>query len=1566
MVENRRARMPRGRKLLASAAAVLALVGVSVVVPAATPAYAAQTVFESESFMNATLGTPANWKKLGTNDACLTAAASATLVPVPGCALPTPDTNGQGALRLTAAQASRTGAVGSTRAFPVSNGLDISFTSYQYGGNRADGIAFYLAAADPLNPQVPNAMGAVGGSLGYSGMSNGYLGVGLDAYGNFMAQESVRTGCGTAPGRSAGVTVHGPGNNGAGYCILSHQEHADTTLSGGSRAAGTAAVPVRFMYNPSATAVTADATDAFPSAQVPARSYVVLYKLRTETTVRRAEGALPVYTGANASFVPAGWLDDNGYPLKLTYGWTASTGGSNDIHEISTVRTASLSGVVPAISSAPSGSSSVVTGSTGTYSTATTVGSSGGTAGESIQVKTTFPTGFTPTGAGTGTGWSCTLAASVSTCSYDVGAGVAPGTTLPTITYPYAVSGDGGVTRTISTETTSASSLPTTTTRAVAVQKAATTTAATVGGATTSSVAYGVAPALAASGLPTDATGTVEFSYLDGSGTKRVLCTAPVANGAASCAGPAGLAAGSYSITAAYSGNGRYTASSATPVQLTVTKASASSLTTGATGPVSYGNAVPLQLAGIPAGAAGDSAVTFEVRGADNTVVKTVTTTVAELGSATTGVLPVAGYTVVGTWAGDANHIGSAGAAASFTVTKVATSLTGSGTDTVYRESRVALSFAGLPEGATGSVQFVRNGTVLCTIADITAASECRLALTRAAGENTGVTARYSGDASHAPSTSAPFGFVIAQAVPSNVGANVQDTTYGTAPVIDKTSVVLPQGAADAAIVTMFARAAGDADAELIELCTTTIAQAKAGNGDPCSFLPSTLEAGTYDVLASYNGDADPNYLSAPATLIDDTFTVAQLPTAVAAEGDSVAYGTAGTVTASGLPKGATGTVTFTYTDAAGDQQSQTVEVGDPLTFDTAATLPVGDYVVTAAYSGDRNHAASSTTATVTVTKATTDLIVEQPEAAVFGEPGTLQAGNLPPAGATGTLTFRYTDDEGVVVLCEVDLASPTCETPTNLDAGDYRVTVEYSGDANHAGSTSEPVTFTVQKATPNVDASAPEAPTYGEPITVALGEGFPADATGTVTITDAAGKELCTFDLADARSCTLPDALPVVDGGHTLTVTYGGDKNYEKDATTVSVFPTQAETAVSLTVKDGVYGTPVTLTAGDLPSAATGTVTFVTTDAAGDEFVLCTATLPALTCDTEVDLPAGTYEVVAKYSGDTNHAPSTGAPLTLTVTAQASVLAVQVEETDPVWGSTVHLTATGLPEKADGTITFFDGARELCSVTLPKLSCGTDLLKPGTHTVTAVYSGDGNHAETEASTETSVAIIKTAVDAPKRAERPDAVTATWPATPGAAGYRVIVSTSPDFSNPIEGWNGREVGGVTEIVVDGLDPDTRYYYLVVGVDEEGAVLSEHVASVETAAAEVVEPPVTEPVDPTEPPVVDPTDPEVPSEPTDPAVPTEPTVPAEPTDPVVPAEPADPAAPSVPETEPAAETPATVTPVDDAPTAEEPEPAGLAVTGAAGAPLALLTALMLAALGGVLLIARRRRGAANDA
>ena len=174
-----------------------------------------------------------------TNAACLTAGDGTGTIPkcvgkaaysgktlVGGTTGRLPDLNHAGALRLSNGDTTtgtngnnQTGAIVSNFTFPTNEGIQVTWTSVSYGGNNysgtgADGLVFFLSDGTK-SPTI----GAFGGSLGYScangknpsdGVIGGYLGIGIDEYGNFSnSGDNTDSGPGFHPGR---ISVRGAGS----------------------------------------------------------------------------------------------------------------------------------------------------------------------------------------------------------------------------------------------------------------------------------------------------------------------------------------------------------------------------------------------------------------------------------------------------------------------------------------------------------------------------------------------------------------------------------------------------------------------------------------------------------------------------------------------------------------------------------------------------------------------------------------------------------------------------------------------------------------------------------------------------------------------------------------------------------------------------------------------------------------------------------------------------------------------------------------------------------------------------------------------------------------------------------------------------------------------------------------------------------------------------------------------------------------------------------------------------------------------------------------------------------
>lgn len=422
-----------GRRYWWIAAAVIAG---ALLAPAGAEAAGGQVLL-SDSFNGPTTTAPlVSLNSLTPGFPCLTAGTSTTATPVAGCDLASPDPDGSGVLRLTDANGSEASGMVYDTSFPTRAGLDITFDQYQYGGSGADGISFDLAVAPPQ----PAAIGPSGGALGYAsndgnpnpdGLPGGYLGVGLDTYGNFTNTFFDGAGC-TDPSWAGAtqfpneVTVRGPGNGLTGYCLLSSslQETPDPLGASG---------PIQL----STSAATRPAPEAVQILINPANggSYTVGIDPTGGSDFQTVtSGPLP-----SSYYDPTTGAVVNGLPQRLTFALAASTGAFTDVHEISNVNATTLNGSVPILSltSTDSGDGFANANNSLTYSLVAGVSASSPaneTNPTSMVVTDTVPSDESIVGTPSGDGWNCSSSSSTTaTCMNTSSAPLAPGATLPPI-----------------------------------------------------------------------------------------------------------------------------------------------------------------------------------------------------------------------------------------------------------------------------------------------------------------------------------------------------------------------------------------------------------------------------------------------------------------------------------------------------------------------------------------------------------------------------------------------------------------------------------------------------------------------------------------------------------------------------------------------------------------------------------------------------------------------------------------------------------------------------------------------------------------------------------------------------------------------------------------------------------------------------------------------------------------------------------------------------------------------------------------------------------------------------
>jgi sugar lactone lactonase YvrE len=161
--------------------------------------------------------------------------------------------------------------------------------------------------------------------------------------------------------------------------------------------------------------------------------------------------------------------------------------------------------------------------------------------------------------------------------------------------------------------------------------------------------------------------------------------------------------------------------------------------------------------------------------------------------------------------------------------------------------------------------------------------------------------------------------------------------------------------------------------------------------------------------------------------------------------------------------------------------------------------------------------------------------------------------------------------------------------------------------------------------------------------------------------------------------------------------------------------------------------GTPVILTADVTPytagnATATGTMGFYEGAALLGTAPISTAGEASITVST---FAVGTHTVTAVYGGDSNFVTSTSSPVSLIVDPPPIAVSLVSSPNPSGYGHVVTFTAT-VPSGATGTIQFMSGAVNLggpVTIAAGVAAFATRALTQGTHSITAVYSGDSSHA---------------------------------------------------------------------------------------------------------------------------------------------------------------------------------------------------------------------------------------------
>jgi RHS repeat-associated protein len=319
-----------------------------------------------------------------------------------------------------------------------------------------------------------------------------------------------------------------------------------------------------------------------------------------------------------------------------------------------------------------------------------------------------------------------------------------------------------------------------------------------------------------------------------------------------------------------------------------------------------------------------------------------------------------------------------------------------------------------------------------------------------------------------------------------------------------------------------------------------------------------------------------------------------------------------------------------------------------------------------------------------------------------------------------------------MVTLNRPDLAvGPiTLGTPTQNSSGGFSIPVTYTvtnvGSVATGGNWYDMAYLSADGVLDDADQSQG----FLNNQTVMLAPGASYTLTKTFTTSTTTGSGTYTFFVkADGHNAAFTGGSNT-DGGNLVET---NEANNTASAPLTLIVKVATSTTLTSSLNPLQAGQSSTLTATVSPPEATGAITFK-----DNGNVLASAPVSGGRATyVAVFGSAGSHSLTAEYGGDTYRLSSSSAALVQTVTAFNSRLTLAVTPQVAFTNRATTLTATVSSAQGGGTVTFRDGVNTLATL-LVKGSTVTyypTLATAGTHSLSAVYSGDANNTSATSNT---------------------------------------------------------------------------------------------------------------------------------------------------------------------------------------------------------------------------------------
>ncbi len=787
------------------------------------------------------------------------------------------------------------------------------------------------------------------------------------------------------------------------------------------------------------------------------------------------------------------------------------------------------------------------------------------------------------------------------------------------------------------------------------------------------------------------------------------------------------LTPGNHAITATYGGDTDDAVSWSTPaVVAQVAQIATLTTVTADANPLSAGATLHLTATvALAQGAAADGALTGQVTFTGNGTALNTPISIDASGHATLAVssMAIGTHAIVATYNGAANYATSSSSALSEQVQQTATAvaLTGSATSVLAGKpvsfTASVTSSTGVP---TGSMTFSDGAAVLGTV-NLSGQNAATLTISSLTVGSHSITAAYNGDANYSGASSSAVAETVSLAQPMvTLSGPSNAVEVGTAVVL--TGSVTGPGVTPTGTLT------------LLDIGTIVGTQAVAASGR-FTFSTSSLPLGTRSLSVAYSGDSGNAAVSSATIAV--IIQLAPTATALSASSNPGTVGQPVTLSASVVSDspGVSGTVTFL--DGAATLGTASVGTSGNASLLVPA-LGFGVHSVSASYSGDAAHAASSSAAvSERMTEPATATLNSSGNPAIAGMDVVFTATVAANGGQTPTGVIVFSDGGVALGSAALNATGTAVLHTSSLTVGQHSVTANYAGDANVAP-TSATLTETIVSATTQVSVSSSAVlVTYNTAVSLTAtvtSDGTPP--TGQVTFVDN-GAAIGSVGVSAEGAAALPLAT-LAPGNHSVVAQYAGDaRNAAANSSALSIVVKQATSLlVTSSANPTLTVSQITLTAklaNSGAAVATGTVTF-----ADGGHTLGTASLDANGAGslTVSSLPAGSHSITASYAGDGEDFSSNSPVWLEVVNLRPSVTTLSASHTDasnPQEVTLIAVVQASGPDAASGTVSFSSGSVQIGEAKLDATGVATLTIlldeSSNAENIVAQYSGDTVYA---------------------------------------------------------------------------------------------------------------------------------------------------------------------------------------------------------------------------------------------